>query len=445
MLGNRSRPRIPLPKQWSSRVRSGVLHAISLAHFSLTYTRSWAANSWNARIRLKQECDRLRQELALLGEEMRIKDARMLRIPAQRRPHYPPTERLAILELRAARGWSRSQTARRLLVTTATVCSWMGRLDEEGPRAIVQVRVPVNKFPDFVAYIVRRLKVLCPSMGKAKIAQVLCRAGLHLGSTTVQRMLQPRPRPCPSSISSSFPRVVTAKRPNHVWHSDLTTIPTSLGFWVSWFPFSLPQRWPFCWWVAVTVDHYSRRVMGFAVFDQQPTSVTVRTFLGRTIRKAGAAPGHLITDQGKQFRDKAFGQWCRRRGIRQRFGAVGKYGSIAVVERLIRTIKGECTRRLLVPYQHNALRRELALIADWYNRHRPHDTLDAATPDEVHSGKRPACREPRIEPRRLWPRQSPCAGPQSKVRGHCGQRVELSVRYLSRRRHLPLVELNRAA
>ena len=43
MLGNRSRPRIPLPKQWPSRVRSGVLHAISLAHVPLTYTRSWAA------------------------------------------------------------------------------------------------------------------------------------------------------------------------------------------------------------------------------------------------------------------------------------------------------------------------------------------------------------------------------------------------------------------
>ena len=49
----------------------------------------WAAISWNARIRLKQENDRLQQELALLGEEMRIKDARRLRIPAQRRPHSP--------------------------------------------------------------------------------------------------------------------------------------------------------------------------------------------------------------------------------------------------------------------------------------------------------------------------------------------------------------------
>jgi len=142
MLGNRSRPRIPLPGQWPKTVRSGVLHAISLAHFSLTCTRSWAANGFNARIRLKAENDRLRQELALLQEEMRIKDARMLRIPAQRRPHYPPTERLAILELRTARAWSMAQTARRMLVTTATVASWMGRLDEEGPGRSSRLVIP---------------------------------------------------------------------------------------------------------------------------------------------------------------------------------------------------------------------------------------------------------------------------------------------------------------
>jgi len=445
MLGNRSRPRIPLPKQWPSRVRSGVLHAISLAHFSLTFTRSWAANSINARIRLKQENDRLSQELALLREEMRIKDSRMLRIPGQRRPHYPPTERLAILELRAARAWSMSQTARHLLVATATVASWMGRLDEEGPRAIVQTRDPVNRFPDLVTYIVRRLKVLCPTMGKAKIAQVLCRAGLHLGSTTVQRMLADRPRRAPVPLSSPFSRVVTATRPNHVWHCDLSTVPTSLGFWTSWFPCSLPQRWPFCWWIAVAVDHYSRRVMGFAVFNQQPTSLAVRTFLGRAVRQAGTAPRHLITDHGKPFRARGFRRWCRRRNIRQRFGAVGKYGSIAIVERLIRSLKSECTRRLLVPYHRESFRRELAIYVNWYNGHRPHDSLEVRTPDEVYRGATPACLAPRFEARRRWPRGSPCAGPQAPVRGRPGQRVELNVRYLSRRKHLPLVTLRRAA
>jgi transposase InsO family protein len=420
MLGDRTRPRIPLPKQWPSQVRSGVLHAISLAHYSLTYTRSWAANSWNARIRLKQENDRLRQKLALVREEMRIKDSRMLRIPAQRRPHYPPTERLAILELRAARGWSRSQTARHLLVTPATVCSWMDRLDEEGPRAIVQTRQPVNKFPEFVAYIVRRLKVLCPFMGKAKIAQVLCRAGLHLGSTTVQRMLVPKPQPRPTPVSSPFTRIVTAKRPNHVWHCDLTTVPTSLGFWTSWFPFSLQQRWPFCWWAAVAIDHYSRRVMGIAVFESLPSSREIRAFLGRAAHAAGTAPKHLISDQGTQFTD--------------------------VVERFIRTMKNECTRRLLlVPYQRAVLRRELALYVDWYNGHRPHDALDTATPDETYSRRQPACRKPRFEPRRFWPRGSPCAQPRAAVRGRRGDRLALDVRHLAGRKHLPIVELKRAA
>ena len=66
MAGSTPAPRIPLPNGWSRRVRSAVIHAISLANFSLTATRSWAANSWNARIRLKSENERLRQELALL-------------------------------------------------------------------------------------------------------------------------------------------------------------------------------------------------------------------------------------------------------------------------------------------------------------------------------------------------------------------------------------------
>lgn len=54
---------------------------------------------------------------------------------------------------------------------------------------------PVNKFPELVSYLVERLKVLCPTMGKRKIAQTLARAGLHLGATTVARMLAEKPTP----------------------------------------------------------------------------------------------------------------------------------------------------------------------------------------------------------------------------------------------------------
>ena len=56
----------------------------------------------------------------------------MEQIPAQRRPHCPPVERLAILELRAARAYSLSQAARHFQVSTATIASWTDRLDEQG-------------------------------------------------------------------------------------------------------------------------------------------------------------------------------------------------------------------------------------------------------------------------------------------------------------------------
>ena len=54
----------------------------------------------------------------------------------------------------------------------------------------------------------------------------------------------------------------------------------------------------------------------------------------------------ITTDQGTQFTDKGFRKWCQYRGIRQRFGAVQKYGSISVIERLMRTMKSEALRAL---------------------------------------------------------------------------------------------------
>jgi len=58
-----------------------------------------------------------------------------------------------------------------------TIASWLKRVDEQGPDALLQIREPVNKFPDFVRYAVQRLKALCPTMGKVKITQTLCGAG----------------------------------------------------------------------------------------------------------------------------------------------------------------------------------------------------------------------------------------------------------------------------
>jgi transposase InsO family protein len=223
-------------------------------------------------------------------------------------------------------------------------------------------------------------------------------------------------------------------------------VPTALGFWTSWLPFTLPQVWPFCWWMAAVVDHFSRRLLRFSIYRSQPTSAAVRELLERAFRDVGETPGHLISDRGKQFIAKGFRRWCRRRRIQHRFGALGKHGSLAVIERCIRTVKNECTRRLsVVPYRLAAFEQELELYCSWYNGCRPHSWLSGATPDEAYHRTRPAHRMPRFEPRQRWPRRSGCAAPQVLVRGQPGVRLDLSAQFHAERRHLPVVMLKRAA
>jgi len=148
---------VSLPKAWPSRAKSAVLHVISLAHFAITY----------------------------------------------------------------ARGWFLVQTAKAFWVEPDTVGMWLKGLDESGPASLVQMAEPVNKFPDFVRHIVCRLKAICPSLGKVKIAQMLAKAGLHLCATTIGRMLKAKtPAPDPTNVPSAQTeqaqpaQVVTAQYPS---------------------------------------------------------------------------------------------------------------------------------------------------------------------------------------------------------------------------------------
>jgi transposase InsO family protein len=141
-----------------------------------------------------------------------------------------------------------------------------------------------------------RLKTLCPTLGKVKIAQILARAGLHLGATTVGRILKEHPAPPPKQCDTEKPAgsAVAAYYPNHVWSIDLTTVATGTGFWCSWLPWALPQRWPFCWWVAVIIDHFSRRVMNIGIFAGHPVCRAICALLGQTIRKTTVGPKYIV-------------------------------------------------------------------------------------------------------------------------------------------------------
>ena len=423
---------IRLPRQWSKHVKSAILHAIASASVAVSYARGRATGAR----RLRAHVDQATSEVALLREELAIKDSRWARTHTRRRPHYSPIERMRILQLRAARGWTNEKTARIFLVDEQTLLGWVSRLDEPGARPLIQTTEPINRFPDFVRCLVRQLKATFPSMGSVRIAQTLGRAGLQLSATTVRRIVREKagPKVDPTAGAAVRRRRVRARYPGHTWHLDLTSVPIRSGQWVPWLPFALPPCWPFCWCVAVVVDQVSRSLVGFAVFWKLPTSRQIQEFLERAIRASGHSPRYIITDRGTQFWCKSFKRWCKRRGIRPRYGYLGEPYSICIVERFIRSLKQECTRRLvLVPLVHATFRRELAMYGEWYNHSRPHTHLFGRTPQEVLTG-RPAKRR-RFETR---PRMPSYGAPRCNG-------LELVVGQLGERQHLPVISFRRAA
>jgi hypothetical protein len=156
-------------------------------------------------------------------------------------------------------------------------------------------------------------------------------------------------------------------------------------------------------------------------------------------------PKHLIVDQGPEFKCEHFEHvWCKAMNILPRFGAVGRHGNIAVVERFHRTLK-EILRLFTVPEDQAEFEREVRSIVDWYNEHRPHDTLGGRTPNEIYFLRPPANEQPRFEPRKRWSRGSPCAKPQVGIDGEPGDSIVLEIDCYKGHRHLPIIRARRVA
>lgn len=426
---------IPLPDAWPRLVRKAMLHVASLARWDMIYIHSTSEHHEYPDIRAASAIQRKDDEIALLKEDIRILQTRIEKIPPKNRPYYPPAERMAILLHKAARGWNRQQTAKAFGITVETISNWMRELEQEGPNALVQIPVPVNKYPEFLTFVTQQLKTLVPRFGKKTLAEYFMRAGLYLSVSTVGRYLRTPfskspDQPLDLSTPAQTAKRIVSRHPNHTWLVDLTTVPTQSGFWTSWPPFSLIQRWPFCWWVAIIIDHFSRRIIGFALFKNMPSSEDIINIVKQAVKRTKKKPKYIISDKGSQFfpvratkenrKNHPYFKWCKRRKIKPRFGAVGKYGSIAIVERFILSLKEECTRQIIVPLNLNDIRQELALYVVWYNEFRPHLALRARTPQEVYANSPPT---PKLSVK-----------PNSKL-----PEMTLKVSYLEGRKHLPVI------
>ena len=453
----REPPSIPFPRGHKRVLHSALLAAEGLYRLALLRVRAGFDNSADPRARLVAELDRAKALLTIRDEELRILRARLSALPPRERPHYPPEERFAILSLRAKTGWNAAETARRFLVTPATIAGWTRRLDEHGESALVKPHAPVNRHSDRTALLVKQLHAAAPHLGRRRIADVLARAGLVLAASTVERLKKrPLPPSSPQAPRSSKGKgkadrpaaakapddevpaqLVRAKHPHHLWHVDITCISTG-GTSLPWWPFAVFLLWPFSWHVAVVLAHFSRSLVAFGVYRKEPTGRQIARLLDRAVTAAGKAPRHIVSDRGSQFQSEYRG-WCTRNGARPRFGAIGKHGSIAVIERFIRSLKHEHLRRILVPFQRGRLVTLIASYQRWYNDYRPHSALCGLTPTERLEGRKAPRPTVRYEPRARYP----IASKRSRVR-RC-EKLELIVRHVDGQRHLPIVELREAA
>ena len=76
--------------------------------------------------------------------------------------------------------------------------------------------------------------------------------------------------------------------------------------------------------------------------------------------------------------------------MKQRFGAIGKKGSIALIERLWKTLKDALGLRLLRPLAAEDLMEKIGLGLSHYAFFRPHQGLGGATPAEIYFGRTPS-------------------------------------------------------
>jgi transposase InsO family protein len=311
----------------------------------------------------------LRLALARAEQEIALLTERLERIAARHRPHYTPPDRFRVLELMHLHGWTAEETARRFLVTPATITRWQQDVavqrDAETVGALVRPQPPVRRFADCVRRLIQ-LMDRAGVGGNALIARTLARAGWRLSPETVRRIRREPPVPPPRATPAG---PLTARCPNHAWLMDVTDIPGLFRL----VTFKL----------AVVFDAYARLPLAARVFWRAPSAAEIVRLFQRVVARYGP-PRHLVTDRGAQFTAVQFRRALHVRGIRQRFGAVGRVASIALLERFWRTLKDVSRVRERPPLTARQLEARLSLVLTWYARYRPHTALDDATPAETY-------------------------------------------------------------
>ena len=228
--------------------------------------------------------------------------------------------------------------------------------------------------------IMRRIDELhldYPFAGSRMMRDFLNRAGVSIGrrhvATLMKRMgieaLYRRPNTSKHApghkIYPYLLRGVKVEKPNQVWATDITYIPMARGF---------------VYLVAV-VDWFTRRVLSHRVSITMEVDFCVEA-LNEALAKHGT-PDIFNTDQGSQFTSEAFTGALIKHDIKISMDGKGAWRDNVFIERLWRSVKYE--EVYLKAYDSvSEARASIDRYLDFYNRRRPHSSLDDATPDQAY-------------------------------------------------------------
>ncbi len=161
-------------------------------------------------------------------------------------------------------------------------------------------------------------------------------------------------------------RGLTINRANQVWALDTTYIPMAKGFV----------------YLTAVMDWASRKVLASTVAITLEACHAVDV-LQEAFNRHGQ-PEMVNTDQGSQFTAQAFVQAVKGLGCHLSMDGRGVWRDNVFVERLWKSVKYE--RVYLHAYDSvTEARQSIRQYLDWYNRARPHSSLDRHTPDEAYA------------------------------------------------------------
>ena len=143
------------------------------------------------------------------------------------------------------------------------------------------------------------------------------------------------------------------------------------------------RTWEGWLYLALVIDCYSRKIIGWAMADNYRTPL-----IERAIRMAAAnvdlPPGAIFhSDRGSNYTSDEFAATLADLGIRQSVGRTGICYDNSLSESTNGAVKVELVNREEYPTRAYAMKEVARYIELFYNSRRLHSTLGYRTPQEV--------------------------------------------------------------